>query len=406
MKSACLLFLATAASAFGQIHADVKTSMGDFSIELDHAAAPRTVANFIGLAEGTRSWVDSVSGAVRTGAPYYDGITFHRVIAGFMSQTGSKKGDGTDGPGYAFQDEFAGGLTHSGPYVVSMANSGPNTNGSQFFITAAATPHLDGKHTVFGLVSTGRTVVDAINAVPTTSDKPDTPVVIQSIRIRRVGAAAEAFDEHAHLLPTVTRPDGILRVVPGGQVTWHCPSPLTPGTTFRATRSTALAGPASWEEPEGAFAVLGLGDAPRGDFPLGDSENARAFYHLSCAHHPDAGGISSLVERVITVEVPSLDGELRFVFDATGGGGALQFVPEVGTPVAGTFTALSPSLGHYHTGFIANTSLFLGGTAFIPWIKCGWSQTGESAVTGRHDSTRYVGGNWIAFDRGDASLDR
>lgn len=403
MKSIWLSLALTSPSVFGQIHADVKTTLGDFTIELNDADTPRTVANFIGLAEGTRPWVDSVTGAVRTGTPFYDGITFHRVIAGFMSQAGSRKGDGTDGPGYTFRDELSPGLTHSGPYVVSMANSGPNTNGSQFFITAAATPHLDGKHTVFGLVTEGREVVDAINVAPTNGDSGDR-VVIESIRIRRIGATAEAFDEHAHGLPTVSRPEGNLGVVAGGPVIWHCAIPLTAGTTFRATRSTSLSSP--WEELGESGVLLGFGSDPRSDFPLGTADHPSAFYHLSCAHHPDTCGVATLAGRVVTVDTPSLSGKLRFIFNTAGDGGGVEFVPDEGSAVAGTFTTLSPSLGHYHSGFIASTSLYLGGVAFIPWIKCGWENLEESSVTGRHDSTRYVGGNWLAFDQGDSWISR
>src|SRR5690606_30528949 len=103
--------------------------------------APQTVANFIGLAEGSRAWIDPATGAVMNGEPFYDGITFHRVIEGFMNQAGSRNGLGTDGPGYTFRDETDNGLDHSQPYVLSMANSGPNTNGSQFFVTAGAANH-------------------------------------------------------------------------------------------------------------------------------------------------------------------------------------------------------------------------------------------------------------------------
>ncbi len=402
MKLACLLLLASAPAALCQIYADVSTSMGDFTIELNHAAAPATVANFIGLAAGTRAWVDPLTGAVKN-EPFYDGVTFHRVIANFMSQTGSRKGDGTDGPGYAFRDEFAGGLTHSGPHIVSMANSGPNTNGSQFFITDVAASHLDGKHTVFGMISSGQAVVDAINNVPTTAEKPNTPVVIESIRIRRVGAAAENFDEHAHSLPTVVRPQGQLRPVPGESVTWECAAAQPPGTVFRATRSTDLAG---WSGVDGALVLIGLDDATRQTYSLGAFVENRAFYHLSTAFHPSASGVSSLSDRVITVRAGSLNGFLRFAFNDTGDGGEIRYIPDSGSPVIGEFETISPSLGAYHTSFIANTSLSLGGVQFVPWVKCGWDQVGEATVTGHHDTTRYVTGNWLPLDQGDCSFAR
>jgi len=211
------VFIFLTGSLQAQIYADVKTSKGDFTIELYYAYAPKTVANFIRLVEGTCNWVDSATGQVKR-EPFYNGIVFYRVITGFMSQTGSPNGLGSDGPGYNFQDEFSA-LTHTGPYVVSMANSGPHSNGSQFFITAASTPQLNNVHTVFGSVilydapgddttsiSVGRLVCDAINAVGSETGVPSEEVVIQSIAIRRVGGAADAFDEHAQGLPEVVAP--------------------------------------------------------------------------------------------------------------------------------------------------------------------------------------------------------
>lgn len=187
------------------IFADFRTSMGSFTCRLDHAVAPKAVANFIGLATGQRAWLDLKTGLVRTN-PFYDGLTFHRVIKGFMNQSGSPNGQGTDGPGYAFPDEFSPAARHDAAGVLSMANSGTDSNGAQFFITAAATPWLNDVHTVFGRVVRGLDVVLAINGVATTSDKPRTNVVIQSIEIRRVGTAAQAFDFQGQGLPTLTNP--------------------------------------------------------------------------------------------------------------------------------------------------------------------------------------------------------
>ena len=174
---------------------------GTFTIDLEHTKVPMTVASFIGLATGQRAWIDYTTGAVRKD-PFYNGVTFHRVIAGFMNQTGSRKGDGTDGPGYAFKDEFDASLRHDGAYVVSMANSGKHTNGSQFFITAAATSWLNDKHSVFGRVIAGQTVIDAINATPTgAGDVPVTPIVIQSISV--YGASLAGFNLSPPSLPNV-----------------------------------------------------------------------------------------------------------------------------------------------------------------------------------------------------------
>ncbi len=167
--------------------ATVHTSLGDIRITLFPDQAPKTVRNFTGLAEGNQEWTDPRVRAKST-APLYDGTVFHRVIPGFMIQGGDPLGTGTGGPGYSFNDEFNGELVFSKPYILAMANAGPNTNGSQFFITVAATPWLNMKHSIFGEVADqeSRDVVDAIAAVPTgRADRPSTDVVISSITITR-----------------------------------------------------------------------------------------------------------------------------------------------------------------------------------------------------------------------------
>jgi peptidyl-prolyl cis-trans isomerase A (cyclophilin A) len=182
------------------------TSIGTITLELDHVKAPMATANFIGLASGQFAWIDSTTGVVRK-KPYYDGIIFHRVIAGFMNQTGSQKGDGSDGPGYTFQDgaEVSNGLNHGIPYVVSMANSGLNTNGSQIFITVEDTSHLDGKHIVFGNATTGsETLIDHINNVTVVNNLPVDEVRIESVTINFNGVS---FDIHAQGLPIVEAPE-------------------------------------------------------------------------------------------------------------------------------------------------------------------------------------------------------
>jgi FKBP-type peptidyl-prolyl cis-trans isomerase len=161
------------------IYAKFNTTKGEILVKLTHDKTPGTVGNFVALAEGTMK-----NPAKAEGQPYYDGLKFHRVINDFMIQGGCPQGTGTGDAGYKFDDEFHDDLTHSGPGILSMANAGPGTNGSQFFITHVATPWLDGKHTVFGHVEHGQEVVDAIAQGDS----------IDSLEIMRVGAKAEKWD--------------------------------------------------------------------------------------------------------------------------------------------------------------------------------------------------------------------
>jgi cyclophilin family peptidyl-prolyl cis-trans isomerase len=176
--------------------ATLHTSEGDIEIELYDERVPTTVGNVVRLAEhdpaadaepapDTTTWADPETGEIR-GDSLYAGTEFHRVIEGFMIQCGDPTGTGRGGPGYEFDDEFHDDLRHDGPGVVSMANSGPNTNGSQFFITLDAQPHLDGRHAVFGEVMEGMDVVEAIGSVETdANDKPLEDVLLESVEIHR-----------------------------------------------------------------------------------------------------------------------------------------------------------------------------------------------------------------------------
>ena len=163
------------------------TNHGDITVDLFPDHAPKTVANFVGLAQGTKEYSrENASGS--TSGPFYDGLIFHRVIDGFMIQGGCPRGDGRGGPGYTFKDEFHPELQFDRPYLLAMANAGPGTNGSQFFITTTNTPHLNNKHTIFGEVAddASRQVVDAIGKAPTgPGDRPKEPIVIESVEVVR-----------------------------------------------------------------------------------------------------------------------------------------------------------------------------------------------------------------------------
>jgi peptidyl-prolyl cis-trans isomerase A (cyclophilin A) len=170
-----------------KVTATLRTSQGDIRINLFPDHAPKTVANFVGLAEGTKQYTDANATGGKSG-PFYDGSIFHRVISGFMLQGGDPTGTGRGGPGYKFADEFHPELQFDRPYLLAMANAGPNTNGSQFFITVGPTTWLNFKHTIFGEVADteSQQVVDKIGAAPTLAgDKPATDVVIQTVAIER-----------------------------------------------------------------------------------------------------------------------------------------------------------------------------------------------------------------------------
>ncbi|MCF2526404.1 peptidylprolyl isomerase [Yinghuangia soli] len=170
-----------------KLYATLKTNHGDIVVELFPNHAPKTVASFVGLSDGTREWIDPATGEPGQG-PLYNGVVFHRVISGFMIQGGDPTGTGRGGPGYKFADEFHPDLAFNKPFLLAMANSGPGTNGSQFFITVGETPHLNRRHTIFGEVAdeASRQVVKAIAATETGPlNRPVNDVVIDEIAIEK-----------------------------------------------------------------------------------------------------------------------------------------------------------------------------------------------------------------------------
>ncbi|MFP8956649.1 peptidylprolyl isomerase [Natrialbaceae archaeon A-CW3] len=164
--------------------ATLHTTEGDITVELFEEKVPRTVGNFIGLATGEREWTHPETDERVTDEPLYDDVLFHRIIEGFMIQCGDPTGTGRGGPGYTFDDEFHDDLSHDGPGTLSMANAGPDTNGSQFFITLDATPHLDGRHSVFGEVTDGMDVVRDIGSADTdANDRPKQDILLESVTV-------------------------------------------------------------------------------------------------------------------------------------------------------------------------------------------------------------------------------
>lgn len=293
------------------IFADFQTSLGNFTCTLEYTQAPQAVANFIGLAGGQRAWLDVSSGAVRR-RPFFDGLTFHRVIAGFMIQGGSPNGEGTDGPGYALLDEFDPDLRHDAAGVLSMANSGPNSGGAQFFVTVAPTPWLDDVHTIFGRVSAGLDTVLAISQVETDEkDRPKTPVVLERVAIRRVGAAAEAFDITAQGLPVVSAAE--LRVERGaGGVNLRFDS--APWVESFLQSSPALG--------EWSATSLGLDLAePALTEVTRETAGTAGFFALSQVHYSTSTRAPrSLQGRALVLKFTGSTDVLTVRFDDTGGG--------------------------------------------------------------------------------------
>jgi peptidyl-prolyl cis-trans isomerase A (cyclophilin A) len=178
----------------GKLYARLHTTQGPIVVELEEERAPKTVANFVGLATGAMTWTDAPTGKTMEGQPMYDGVRFHRVIPGFMVQVGDPLSRhksaaarwGTGGPGYRFGDEFHKDLKHTKAGILSMANAGPGTNGSQFFITEGPTPHLDNRHSVFGKVVSGLDVVGKLANVPRgPSDRPNEDQILEKVELFR-----------------------------------------------------------------------------------------------------------------------------------------------------------------------------------------------------------------------------
>jgi cyclophilin family peptidyl-prolyl cis-trans isomerase len=307
------------------IYAEFNTSMGSFTCRLEYVLAPKTCANFIGLATGQRSWLDLPSGVVKTN-PFYNGTTFHRVIAGFMNQGGSPNGLGTDGPGYAFIDEFTNSLRHDSFGVLSSANSGPDSNGAQYFITVAPTPWLNDVHSIFGKLYGGSNVVHAINNVATNANsKPLTNVTVNNIAIRRIGPAAQAFDIHAQGLPLVTNLNvKIARVGTNVSLTFS-------NRLYADNRLYSSANLINWLGTE-------LGIETGALFSDSVSRNLSApaqFYRMAQVQYAASTlAPKTLLNRTLTLNFSGGWGTITITFNSTGGG---NYTDSLGPP--GTVTS-------------------------------------------------------------------
>jgi peptidyl-prolyl cis-trans isomerase A (cyclophilin A) len=387
VKSIPLLILCA-----GPLHAELlatfETTKGNVTAVLQYDKAPQAVANFITLAQGARSLVNPVTGSI-TYKVYYTGEKFFRVVndPGFkIIQTGSGTGTNSGGPSFSFRDEFHANLTHV-PYVLSMANSGPNTNSSQIFFTGSTTTHsLDGVHTIFGLIpdTASRTTIDAILAAGNDA------TTITGVTISRTDPAAVAFDESAQNIPTVICPRGRLDVVSGISNSYLFDTPLAAGDVFRAYGSTTLAAD-SWISITNATRRVGL---PIGTTlpslaaaPIDNALEAIAFYNLSVTRHPGAVAPDNLANRTITM--PLSDGTLTYLFNSTGTAGITTFTPTSGSPFGGPFTVI-PSLYQADPNNIrvcCDTPAFLAQRYFLLSIGC--DTANSTHIVCRHNTQFY-----------------
>ncbi|MEO7097897.1 MAG: peptidylprolyl isomerase [Luteolibacter sp.] len=386
-----------------ELLAHFQTSRGEVVVELQYAKAPQSVANFMTLAEGTRAWVDPATGAVRM-EPYYNGTKIHRTSNNStykFAQGGSRIGDGSDGPGFTIKDEFDPTLTHN-PYVLSMANSGPNSNGSQFFLTGnVSIPSYDGNYSIFGIVNdpTSRTVVDdIISAGPNGT-------AINNITFTRTDPAAAAFDEQAQNLPIVTQPAGSLNVVRGVSATWNLKQLISTGTILRAFRSTTLAAN-SWSELSAAAVHVGI-TAPL-LFPtvvssvLDDASNPSAFYNISIAEHPGSVSPSTLADR--TVAIDTGNAILSYAHVTAASGGTATYTPYGGVSSTFLFNSFEfHSTGHAFIFIVEN----VGMSPRYLMIKVGCDSASNTQISGRHSTSYYDSFyGWQAFASGAAALTR
>lgn len=382
-------FILLAGTADAALFANFQTSRGTVVIDLQYTKAPQTVANFITLAQGTRSWVDPVSGAVKT-TPFYNGTVIHRTenTSTFkIAQGGTRTGNGTEGPGYSFRDEFHATLTHV-PYVFSMANSGPNTNGSQFFFTGnVSITSLNNVHTVFGLVSdpASRAVIDAMLSAGAGA------TTVTGITFSRTDAPALAFNEFSQSLPVASSLAGRLDVIRNLAANFLLDSPFPGGSTLQVYRSTNLQ---TWTKTAEAYlGPLVLGEST---ITVDDASLPKAFYNLPLVNYPDALGPESTANRTLVV---GLDGTQTFTcqFNASGTGGAAVYSadPTVITPITGV---IYQPAAHRATWIISTA-------AYVPLrFKGALNSSNATQILGRNTSESWNGFFWSSLSNGSLSL--
>ncbi|MCW1924177.1 peptidylprolyl isomerase [Luteolibacter arcticus] len=390
--------------------AHVQTTLGTVHVELQHATAPKAVANFMTLAQGTRSRVNPITGAATTD-PLYVGEKFFRTLnnaAYKFAQTGSGTGTPAGQSGFTFQDEFTPSVRHTG-YTLSSANAGPNTNNGQIFFTGNLTiPSYDDVHSIIGLIpdAASRTVIDAI------INAGDNGSTITGITFERTDPAANAFNELAQGLPEVVRPFGKLEVTPGVSAIWKFDAPITTGTIFRAFRSNLPNG--TWAELEDASLQLGILSHPQvasaTQATIETEPGVQGFYQLTVARHSGAIGPTTLVDR--TVAFAFGGGTLSYAFDATGKSGILTYTPASGGSSTSSFTTVNPSdgtslapysLGAHNINFVADT---VNGSPRYYWVKVGCDSISETVISGHHSTQTFGIFGWQPFVKGTCTVTR
>ncbi len=402
MKLAVALLIALTAPLYAALLADVQTTAGNIQVELEYTQAPQAVANFITLANRTRAHIDPATGALSY-QPFYIGEKFFRVVnqpSFKIVQTGSGTGTNSGGPGYTFKDEFTPDLRHV-PYVLSMANSGPNSNGSQIFFTGdVSIPHLNDVHTIFGSIidPASRAAIDAILAAG------DNGVTITDITFSRTDPEAVAFDEFAQGLPTVTQPRGKLSVVRNVAAKWTLDEPLATGDVFQAFRSTTLA-PGSWNELTAAEVQWGI--RPVGEIhapsplTLGQATSEKEFYNLTFTHHP--GSVTPTLLHTRKLVISYTGGRIEYQFNITGSGGSGVYIPDVGDPLTFTTNVMNvETAGHAFTAVVENVGI---NPRYLR-MNIGWDSATDTQIDGRHVTSYYSFGQWPHFQSGPASISR
>lgn len=384
-----VLLIALFSPLQAELLAHFQTSLGNVVVELQHQKAPQAVANLITLAEATRSRINPMTGAV-VRSPLYIGEKFFRVVndPGFkIAQTGSGTGTNIGGPGYIFRDEFNPTLTHV-PYVLSMANSGPVTNGSQIFFTGnASVHHLDNVHTIFGLITdpASRTVIDAILAAGSDGS------TIIGLTFSHTDAVAIAFDEHAQKLPMCAGVAGHLEVTLGVKTQYVLDLPLPAGSIFQAFRSPDLK---TWAKLGEIY--QGTGASGFSSIIFDSATLPRAFYQIPLVTYPDALAPALLANRTLVMGLPSSQ-TMTYQFNALGTGGTAVDSANPANPTA--ITSVSYTRSPYRASWVIYTA------ASIHYRFQGMLKSEDAShVIGTNTSEKLIGPNWTATGSGTLKL--